>query len=193
MEQTDYAYSEEMLRHAAVGSQPNASLLNVIVALGSDRFNEPIRETVDGRMWYKQFHVDITGMGGVISPAGDAARFVMALLNGGELDGARILSPESVAMMTRAEHLVEVGPGPTWVYKGLRHGLGWWVWPDGQRTRLMHTGAGPGYAAIMQLYPEERLGIVLLGNEFKYGGALPIFAPAVPRDAIAHLAAGLDW
>jgi CubicO group peptidase (beta-lactamase class C family) len=193
MEHTDYAYSEEMLRHAAVGSQPNASILNVIVALGSDRFDAAIRETVDGRMWYKGFHLDITGMGGVIGPASDAARFVMAFLNGGELDGARILSPESVAMMTREEHMVEAGPGPTMVYKGLRHGLGWWIWPDGERLRIMHTGAAPGFAVIMQLYPEERLGIVLFGNEFAYGGALPIFAPTVPRDVIAHLAASLDW
>ena len=89
-----------------------------------DRFDAVIDETVDGRMWYKRFYLDFPGVGGVIGPAGDAARFVMAFLNGGELDGARILSPESVAMMTREEHIVEVGPGPTWVYKGLRHGLG---------------------------------------------------------------------
>jgi CubicO group peptidase (beta-lactamase class C family) len=95
-------------------------------------------------------------------------------------------------MMTREEYIVEVEAGPTSVYKGLRHGLGWWTWPDGERQRLMHTGAGPGFAAIMQPFPEERLGIVLLGNEFAYGAALP-FSGTVPRDAIAHLAASLDW
>ncbi|MGB3712999.1 MAG: serine hydrolase domain-containing protein [Candidatus Promineifilaceae bacterium] len=192
MEHTDYVYSEEMLRHAAVGSQPNAAIVNVFVALTSDRFDEVIRETVDGRMWYKRFLLDFPGVGGIISPAGDVARFVMAFLNGGELDGARILSPESVAMMTREENIVEVKGGPTSVYKGLRHGLGWWTWPDGDRQRLMHTGSGPGFAAIMQLYPEERLGIILLGNEFAYGAALP-FSGTVPRDAIAHLAASLAW
>jgi CubicO group peptidase (beta-lactamase class C family) len=192
MEHTDYVYSEEMLQHAAAGSQPNAAIVNVIVALTSDRFDAAIRETVDGRMWYKRFHLDFPGVGGVISSAGDATRFVMAFLNGGELDGARILSPESVAMMTREEYFVEVKVGPTSVYKGIRHGLGWWVWPDGERLRIMHTGGGPGFAAIMQLYPEERLGIILLGNEFAYGAAMP-FTGTVPRDAIAHLAASLDW
>jgi CubicO group peptidase (beta-lactamase class C family) len=192
MEHSDYVYSEEMIRHAAVGSQPNAAIVNVFVALSNDRLDDAIRETVDARMWYKRFHLDFPGVGGVISPAGDAARFVMAFLNGGELDGARILSPESVAMMTRKEHIVEVKAGPTSVYKGLRHGLGWWIWPDGERLRMMHTGGGPGFAAIMQLYPEERLGIILLGNEFAYGAAMP-FTGTVPRDAIAHLAASLDW
>jgi CubicO group peptidase (beta-lactamase class C family) len=192
MEHTDYVYSEEMIQHAAVGSQPNAAIVNVFVALSSDRFDDVIRETVDGRMWYKRFHLDFPGVGGVISSAGDASRFMMAFLNGGELDGARILSPESVARMTRDEYLVEVKGGPTSVYKGLRHGLGWWTWPDGERLRIMHTGGGPGFAAIMQLYPEENLGIILLGNEFAYGAAMP-FTGTVPRDAIAHLAASLDW
>ena len=192
MEHTDYVYRDEMLQYAAVGSQPNAAIVNVIVALSSDRFDAAIRETVDGRMWYKRFHLDFPGVGGVISSTGDAARFVMAFLNSGELDGARILSPESVAMMTREEHIVEVKGGPTSVYKGLRHGLGWWTWPDGERLRIMHTGGGPGFAAILQLYPEENLGIILLGNEFAYGAAMP-FSGTVPRDAIAHLAASLDW
>jgi len=192
MEHTDYVYSEEMLRLAAVGSQPNAAIVNVIVALSSDRFDAAIRETVDGRMWYKRFHLDFPGVGGVISSASDAARFVMAFLNGGELDGACILSPESVAMMTRQENIVEVKAGPTSVYTGLRHGLGWWTWPNGERLRIMHTGGGPGFAAIMLLYPEEHLGIILLGNEFAYGAAMP-FTGTVPRDAIAHLTASLDW
>jgi CubicO group peptidase (beta-lactamase class C family) len=192
MEHSDYYYNEEMLQHAAAGSQPNAAVVNVFVALSSDRFDAVIRETVDGRMWYKSFHLDFPGVGGIISSAGDAARFVMAFLNGGELDGARILLPESVAMMIREENIVEVIAGPTSVYKGLRHGLGWWTWPDEKRQRLMHTGGGPGFAAIMQLYPEERLGIILLGNEFAYGAAMP-FSGTVPRDAIAHLTASLDW
>ena len=192
MEHTDYVYSEEMLRHAAVGSQPNAAIVNVFVALSMDRPDAVHRETVDGRMWYKRFHLDLPGAGGVISSAGDAIRFVTAFLNGGELDGARILSPESVAMMTSEEHLVDVAPGPTSIYEGLKHGLGWWIWPEGERMRIMHTGGGPGFAVIMQAYPAERLGIVLLGNEFAYGAALP-FSGTVPRDAIAHLAASLDW
>ena len=192
MVHTDYVYSEEMIQHAAVGSQPKAAIVNVFVALSSYRFDDVIRETVDGRMWYKRFHLDFPGVGGVISSTGDTARFVMAFLNGGELDGARILSRESVAMMTREEHIVEVKGGPTSVYNGLRHGLGWWTWPDGERLRIMHTGAGPGFAAIMQLYPEEHLGIILLGNEFAYGAALP-FTGTVPRDAIVHLVASLEW
>jgi len=44
------------------------------------------------------------GGGGLMSTAHDYARFLQCLLNGGELDGVRILSPHTVAFMT-ADHL----------------------------------------------------------------------------------------
>ena len=39
------------------------------------------------------------GGGGLASTANDYGRFVRMLLNGGELDGARVLKPETVALM----------------------------------------------------------------------------------------------
>src|SRR5579864_3599197 len=41
-----------------------------------------------------------SGGGGMLSTAGDYARFCQMLLNGGELDGVRILSPKTIALMT---------------------------------------------------------------------------------------------
>lgn len=41
-----------------------------------------------------------SGGGGMLSTAGDYARFCQMLLNGGELDGARILAPKTIALMT---------------------------------------------------------------------------------------------
>lgn len=45
-----------------------------------------------------------SGGGGLLSTAGDFARFAQMILNGGQLDGARILRPETVALM-RLNHL----------------------------------------------------------------------------------------
>ena len=42
----------------------------------------------------------------------------------------------------------------------------------------------------MQLYPEEELGIIVLGNEWAYGVA---FRGTSIRDSIAHLAANIEW
>ena len=41
-----------------------------------------------------------SGGAGVVSTAGDYARFLQMLLNGGELDGVRLLGPKSVELMT---------------------------------------------------------------------------------------------
>lgn len=48
------------------------------------------------------------GGGGLFSTAGDYLRFLRMILNSGELDGARVLKPESVALMGR-NHLGTVG------------------------------------------------------------------------------------
>jgi CubicO group peptidase (beta-lactamase class C family) len=55
------------------------------------------RVTDPGRRWAE-------GGGGAVSTAADFVRFCQMLLNGGELDGVRILSPKTVALMT-SDHL----------------------------------------------------------------------------------------
>jgi|TARA_R100000501_G_scaffold1851_1_gene4899 CubicO group peptidase (beta-lactamase class C family) len=46
----------------------------------------------------------LSGGGGLVATSADYHRFAHAMLNGGELEGARILSPKTVALMT-ANHL----------------------------------------------------------------------------------------
>jgi CubicO group peptidase (beta-lactamase class C family) len=46
----------------------------------------------------------LSGGGGLVSTAADYQRFAQMLLNGGELDGARILAPKTLKLM-RANHL----------------------------------------------------------------------------------------
>jgi CubicO group peptidase (beta-lactamase class C family) len=67
-----------------------------------------------------------SGGGGMVSTAEDYLRFAQMLLNGGELDGARILAPATVELMT-SNHLApnlmtgEFSIGPAII----RPGLGW--------------------------------------------------------------------
>lgn len=44
----------------------------------------------------------LAGSGGLVSTASDYYRFCQALLNGGQLDGARILKPETVKLMRKS-------------------------------------------------------------------------------------------
>jgi CubicO group peptidase (beta-lactamase class C family) len=57
----------------------------------------PMRDVVHPRRW-------ASGGGGAVSTAADYVRFCQMLLNGGELDGTRILAPKTVALMA-SDHL----------------------------------------------------------------------------------------
>jgi CubicO group peptidase (beta-lactamase class C family) len=191
MEHADYVYNGETRQLAAVGSQPNGTISSAMLPMMGIDTDVRVRESVDSRMWFKHGNADFTGAAGVRSPTSDAARFVMAFLNSGELDGARILSPESVAMMFHEGYIAPKGGQTASLYKGVLHGLGWMIWPDGERLRIMHPGGVPlGFSATMQLYPEERLGIIIHGNEWAYGIN---FRGTSIMDYIVHLAANMNW
>jgi len=74
-----------------------------------------------------------SGGAGLLSTAEDYARFPQMLLNGGELQGARLLSPKTVELML-ADHAGAL-------YKNQAFGLGFWV-TDRLGRRLLHDGLG---------------------------------------------------
>ena len=47
-----------------------------------------------------------SGGGGLLSTARDYMRFAQMLLNGGELDGVRILSPKTIELMTTVTTMI---------------------------------------------------------------------------------------
>jgi CubicO group peptidase (beta-lactamase class C family) len=191
MEHADYVYTDKTRQNAAVGSQPNGTISSAMIPMMGIDTDVWVYESVNGRMWFKHGNADFTGAAGVRSPTADAARFAMAFLNSGELDGARILSPDSVAMMFHEGHITPKGGQTASLYKGIVHSLGWMIWPDGERLRIIHPGSVPmGFSATMQLYPEEKLGIIIHGNEWAYG--VNFFGTSI-MDSIVQLAANMDW
>ena len=68
----------------------------------------------------------ISGAGGLVSTAPDYLRFCQMLLNGGELDGVRILAPSTVAQMTRSSLPGNVRFAGSGIYvMGPEHGTSW--------------------------------------------------------------------
>ena len=61
---------------------------------------ELIKATDEAQEGYKQKPTFLSGSGGLASTATDYLRFAQMLLNGGELDGVRLLSPKSVDLMS---------------------------------------------------------------------------------------------
>jgi len=118
----------------------------------------------------------LSGGGGMLSTAGDYARFCQMLLNGGELEGVRILAPKTVALMTSdqlppatdrhsslAIALGAFGPTPE---MGTSFGLGFAVRTDAGRNPVPGSIGDFSWAGIAGTYfwvdPQEKLVTVLM-------------------------------
>jgi CubicO group peptidase (beta-lactamase class C family) len=113
------------------------------------------------------------GGGGLTASMRDYARFCQMLMNGGELDGARILSPKTIDYM-RLNHLPEgrdmAGMGqPVWSetsYDGIGFGLGWAVVIDPVKAKFVTSRGehhwGGAASTFFWLDPEEDLFVILL-------------------------------
>jgi CubicO group peptidase (beta-lactamase class C family) len=99
-----------------------------------------------------------SGGAGLLSTASDYARFLQAMLNGGELDGKRILSPKTVELMT-VDHIGGVSTTP-----GQGFGLGFSVVDDvGERGvpgSVGEFGWGGAYHSTYWVDPKEQLVVV---------------------------------
>jgi CubicO group peptidase (beta-lactamase class C family) len=62
--------------------------------------DEIVRATGDSQDGYKTKPSFLSGAGGLVATTGDYLRFAQMLLNRGQLDGVRILSPKSIELMT---------------------------------------------------------------------------------------------
>ncbi len=94
--------------------------------------------------------------GGAYATAPDMARFMLALLGGGELDGRRVLSDRSVAAMTSRQ----AGAHPALTGSG--YGV-WEEYSDGPRV-VGHGGDLSGAHSQYVLVPEEDLGFFVAVN-----------------------------
>lgn len=98
------------------------------------------------------------GGAGLLSTAEDYARFLIMLLQGGELGGIRVLSPKSVELMT-ADHMGSL-------YGSQGYGLGFWVMDrlgrSGQLGSVGAYGWGGAYHTSYWVDPAEKLVAVLM-------------------------------
>jgi CubicO group peptidase (beta-lactamase class C family) len=159
MERTGFSYPEPAGDDAATGYQPLPKPLTPLLRAALPRGVVGQRQ---GRyVAFNPFYVQGPAYGGLIGGVEEAARFVAIHLNGGRAQGARLLSTESVAMMQR------ITPRG-----GKRDfGLGWFRAHEGRGRRpafVEHLGGGAGFWNVMRVYPEESLGVVVMGNTTSY-------------------------
>ncbi len=149
-----------------------------------DRFRVAgIKDPTEVRRWE-------SGGAGLVSTAGDYARFLQMLLNGGKLDGKRYLKPETVAMMTSDQIGPETGiihdpfyfPGPTSGF-----GLGFAVrtspppgttWPLGE---YRWDGAGGSFYFVD---PTDDLLVVFMVQAPTQGGRIQLTLKTMMFEAL---------
>jgi CubicO group peptidase (beta-lactamase class C family) len=110
---------------------------------------------------FNPFYVKGPAYGGIVWDVEEATRLVVLHLNGGQADGKRLLSAQAVAEMQR------ITPRG-----GKRDfGLGWFRSHEARGRRpafVEHLGGGAGFWNVMRIYPEESLGLVVMGNITSY-------------------------
>lgn len=96
-----------------------------------------------------------SGGAGLLSTATDYGRFLQMLLNGGELEGVRLLGPKTVELM------VQNHTGSLFSWDTGAFGLGFWVMKDlgsyGEVGSLGSYGWGSAYFPQYVVDPKERL------------------------------------
>jgi CubicO group peptidase (beta-lactamase class C family) len=101
--------------------------------------------------------------GSVFSRTADLARFVMAFLNDGMLDGRRVLDPRLIAALS--------SPHSRFPDSADAYGYGLTI-RDYRGLRILeHAGDRSGYGTFVRMAPEARVGIIILTN--RTGGTLP--------------------
>jgi CubicO group peptidase (beta-lactamase class C family) len=117
--------------------------------------------------------------GGLFSTAADMARFYQMVLNGGELDGKRIVSAKGVTEMTKAHAVAG---------KAIQYGLGWFNNAAEKKTTPHMSdksfGHGGAFGTLGWVDPEKKMIVVFMVQNVLVpkGGEL--------RDKFLELAAG---
>lgn len=159
----DNVFRPLRMRHASVGT-------------GEGMPKAAVRYDGKGRV-ITPYDFDHRGASAIFASARDLLRFGMFHLDGGASLGARRnrrapIADSTIRLMQRV-----ATPGDTTA----GYGLGWIVDRERGARRVRHTGSMPGVSAVLAMYPDTRVVVVVLSNQYS----------PVPRQVAARLAAAV--
>lgn len=128
----------------------------------------------------------VAGSAGVFTTARDVARYARMLLRSGELDGVRILSPDSVRLLTTAQS----PPGLALRGLGMDIGSPYAVRPRGERYPLGSYGHTGFTGCVLWIDPGSRSFYVLLSNRVYPDDASRVLELYTSLGTLAARAAG---
>ncbi|OGT59652.1 MAG: hypothetical protein A3E01_04090 [Gammaproteobacteria bacterium RIFCSPHIGHO2_12_FULL_63_22] len=107
--------------------------------------------------------------GGVVATAPDLARFLVAELNGGKVDGEQLL-PAAVIARSQQDQVSLDEKYQDFQRSG--YGWGWYSGQYKQHRMLHHFGGFAGYHAHLSFMPDAGIALVVLNNEDMLAGRL---------------------
>lgn len=164
MNETRFLYPAERTKSVAAGTHPVLSAYTPLLPFLLD-MKALVRERVGGRLWFNRVYLDVTPPSGLIGSVSDAALLANALLS-----QTGLISMAGHALLAPTDETPAGRP------------LGWAEYRLGERPWLQHRGGGPGFAALMRLYPQEALAVILMAN-----------STHLPAEKLAEKIAKLDW
>jgi len=110
----------------------------------------------------------VPAAGAAWSSADDVAKWIRFWLNGGEVEGKRLVSEASFRELLTPQAIIPFADfyptaaltKPHWT----TYGLGWFQQDYRGRFVSMHTGSIDGRTAIIAILPEEKIGVYVFGN-----------------------------
>ena len=115
-----------------------------------------------------------SGGGGLVSTTKDYLRFCQMLLNGGELNGVRLISPKTLELMTgdHTKNTPYAGGPIVLPARGTAFGLGFSVTTDLAATELLGSNGGFGWGGAAGTYfridPKEDLALLMMIQVMPY-------------------------
>jgi CubicO group peptidase (beta-lactamase class C family) len=119
--------------------------------------------SVDDKVATKEELLDLSGIapaGAINSNVKDMSRWVRLMLGGGTFDGKRIVSERGFNDIVRRQ----ISVGDSLPFADAHYGLGWLMSARNGHPRIFHPGGIPGFNAVVEVVPDQRLGFVVLVN-----------------------------
>jgi CubicO group peptidase (beta-lactamase class C family) len=136
---------------------------------------------------YKEGRTYFSGGAGLASTASDYARFANMLVNGGTLDGVRLLSPKTIEFMTMS-HTSELTPPLQLLGAGVNFGLGFRVVTDVASTQTLGSNGLYGWSGIygtnFWVDPKEKLVAIMMVNKYPGPTVAASFQPLVYQSLV---------
>jgi CubicO group peptidase (beta-lactamase class C family) len=112
--------------------------------------------------------------GSIYSNVMDLSRWMMALMESGQIGGEQALPSGLFSSLTTPRALIPGG--------AIRYGYGVQVGESGGARVVQHNGSRSGYGSVMRMFPDQKVGVIVLAN--RTGASLTQTADAALATAL---------